>query len=92
MQTIWILHAAQYHWRKLFNGSVQELKDVEEIGHFLDGPLASCIYPSDVERSLAVTATLVQSQPDVPCCAFPPHLGFPKPRNMSSPTARGRGK
>ena len=41
---------------------MQELKDSEEIGRFLEGPLAGCIFPSNAERSLAVAASLVSAQ------------------------------
>ena len=73
-------------WRKLFNGSVQELKDVEETTHFLDGPLASCVYPSDVERSLALTASLVMLHSDSPLQCFPPHRRCFKTQNTSFPS------
>lgn len=37
----------------------QDLKDTEEIGKFLDGPLAGRIYSSDVERLLDLNGSLV---------------------------------
>lgn len=45
---------------------MQELKDFEEIGQFIDGPLAGLIYPSALDRSLAVAASPVRLQPDNP--------------------------
>ena len=59
-----MLHSSS--WSELHQPSVQELKDFEEIGRFMDGPSAGLIYPGAVERSLAVAASLVHLQPDVP--------------------------
>ena len=49
---------------------MQDLKDTEEIGLFLAGPLACRVYPTDVERSLAMAVSYV--------CPFFPVLSLPQ--------------
>ena len=53
---------------------MQELRDSEEIDKFLEGPLAGCIFPSNVERSLAIAASLVIAHSGIPCVPFSLHL------------------